>query len=237
FIAITNHELRTPVSVLSNIVEILSQELHGHQMEPMVRMIERSSRQLAEIVGQMHEISRAKGHRLELLPTLFNLREACQEVLDEFALVLERRHHTVSVDMPADLQLVADRVKLKKVVRELAQNAIKFTEDGGQITVYGRALPDQRVLLAVKDTGIGIALEHQDKIFTLFYEVGDSLHHHTSKDEFLGGGMGVGLSIVSDIVAAHRGELKLTSEPGKGSTFTVILPPAIPASAVVSNVA
>lgn len=224
FIAITNHELRTPVSVLSNIVEMLAQELQGGELEPLVRMMERSSRQLAEIVSQMHEISGAKSNRLDLQLTQFPVAHVASEVVDEFALTLQRRRHRVRQEIPAELLLTGDRAKFKKVVRELVQNAIKFTPDGGDIVVSAQSLPGQRVELTVRDSGIGIPQEHLQHIFDLFYEAGDTLHHHTSQDDFLGGGMGVGLSIIRDIVVAHGGEMQVVSEPGKGSTFAVILP-------------
>jgi signal transduction histidine kinase len=224
FIAITNHELRTPVSVLSNIVEVLGQELKGNELEPLVRMMERSRRQLSEIVSQMHEISGAKSNRLDLQFSQFPVANVVAEAVDEFGLTLQRRKHRVQQEVPAELLLTGDRAKFKKVVRELVQNSIKFTPDGGEIVISAAGMPDRRVEMAVRDTGIGIPKEHLDHIFDLFYEAGDTLHHHTSQDEFLGGGMGVGLSIVRDIVVAHGGELQVASEPGKGSTFTVIIP-------------
>ena len=224
FIAITNHELRTPVSVLSNIVEMLAQELRGGDLEPLVRMMERSSRQLTEIVSQMHEISEAKSNRLDLQLSQFPVAHVASEVVEEFALTLQRRRQQVRLEIPDELLLNGDRAKFKKVVRELVQNAIKFTPDGGEIVVFAQPLPEQRVELQVRDTGIGIAQEHLQHIFDLFYEAGDTLHHHTSQDDFLGGGMGVGLSIIRDIVVAHGGEMQVVSEPGKGSTFAVILP-------------
>ena len=224
FIAITNHELRTPVSVLSNIVEMFAQELRGGELEPLVRMMERSSRQLTEIVSQMHEISEAKSNRLDLQLSQFPVAHVASEVVEEFALTLQRRRQQVRLEIPDELLLNGDRAKFKKVVRELVQNAIKFTPDGGEIVVFAQPLPEQRVELQVRDTGIGIAQEHLQHIFDLFYEAGDTLHHHTSQDDFLGGGMGVGLSIIRDIVVAHGGEMQVVSEPGKGSTFAVILP-------------
>jgi signal transduction histidine kinase len=224
FIAITNHELRTPVSVLSNVIEILGQELKGNELEPLVRMMERSARQLTEIVSQMHEISGSKSQRLDLQLSQFPLSNVCKEVVDEFALTLQRRKHRVRIDVPEELLLTGDRARFKKVVRELVQNAIKFTPDGGELFLSGQAAADRCMKLKVRDTGIGIPKEHLDHIFDLFYEAGDTRHHHTSQDEFLGGGMGVGLAIVRDIVVAHGGELQVTSEPGKGSTFTVVVP-------------
>ncbi|HEX7926980.1 MAG TPA: response regulator, partial [bacterium] len=178
FIAITNHELRTPVSVLTNIVEILSDEMKGHDMEPMIKMVDRSTKQLAEIVGQMHDISRAKSNRLELQIGKFALREVSQEIGEEFRLALERRKHTLDNKVAGDLYALGDRAMVKKVVRELVQNAIKFTQDGGKITITG-GMEGDRVAFTVSDTGIGIPKDQQPRIFELFYELGDSLHHHT----------------------------------------------------------
>jgi signal transduction histidine kinase len=224
FIAITNHELRTPVSVLSNIAEILAQELRGHEVEPLVGMVDRAARQLAEIVGQMHDISGAKSNKLALQLSRFQVRGVVEEIKGELILAVEKRKQQLTDGVPDQMLLTADRMKFKKIVRELVQNAVKFTPDGGSIALSAQSLPDARLILSVQDNGIGIPADQQSKIFQLFYEVGDTLHHHTSKDDFLGGGMGVGLSIVSDIVAAHNGEVRVTSEVGKGSTFSVILP-------------
>jgi signal transduction histidine kinase len=224
FIAITNHELRTPVSVLSNAVELLLEEMQGQAVEPIVKMVDRSTRQLVEIVGQMHDISFAKSNRLEVRPARFLLRPLCDEVLEEFSLSLEERKHTLEVRIPDEFTLVADRALFKKVVRELLQNAVKFTPDGGLILLSAVGDGPEGVRFSVQDSGIGIPPEEHGRIFELFYEVGDSLHHHSSHDQFMGGGMGVGLSIVHDIVTAHQGQVKVASSPGGGSTFSVVLP-------------
>jgi signal transduction histidine kinase len=137
---------------------------------------------------------------------------------------LDKRKHRITMTFPEAMTITADRLKFKKVVRELLQNAIKFTEDGGEISIKA-AIDEGNVLnFSVSDTGIGIPQENLDKIFHLFYEVGDSLHHHTSKEEFLGGGMGVGLSIVNDIVKAHDGTVEVVSEVNQGSRFIVHIP-------------
>jgi signal transduction histidine kinase len=222
--------------VLTNIVEILGQELKGHEIEPMINMVDRSTRQLTEFDGQMHELSRAQTNLLDLQQSRFALTEVCDEVHEEFGLALERRKHVLACSIPEDLTALGDRAMFKKVVRELVQNANKFTPDGGKISVQGSKEGD-RVAFTVSDTGIGKPNDEQPRIFELFYEVGDLLHHHTSKDDFLGGGMGVGLSIVNDIVLAHQGEVSVTSEVGKGSTFKVSLPVNPIGQDVVINVA
>jgi signal transduction histidine kinase len=225
FIAITNHELRTPVGVICNVAELLEREFTGDgDMRPLVEMLSRSSAQLAEIVAQMHEISQAKSDRLPLQLSRFCLATVCQEVVAEFWLVLQKRRLHLTWSIPDELFITADRVKLKKVLRELVQNAIKFTADEGSIAIEAYRDSDNRLRLTVTDTGVGIPGENLDRIFELFYEVGDALHHHSSAADFLGGGMGVGLSIVNDIVTAHQGTVEVASTVGKGSTFTVILP-------------
>lgn len=224
FIAITSHELRTPVSIISNVVEMLGPELKLHPSEKMFRLISRSSQQLNEIVGQMHEISRVKSTKIELMLLPFELKSVCEEIMEELKIVLDNRKHSVELDFPDSLRMTADRLKFKKVVRELLQNAIKFTQDSGKISIKA-ALDKGGVLkFAVSDTGIGIPQENLDKIFHLFYEVGDSLHHQTSKEAFLGGGMGVGLCIVNDIVKAHDGSIEVKSTVDEGSSFIVHLP-------------
>ena len=225
FIAITNHELRTPVGVIRNVAELLQRETDGRgETGQLVEMLSRSSAQLAEIVAQMHEISRAKSDRLQLQPSHFCLASLCQEVIAECWLVLQRRRLNLTASIPDELSITADRVKFKKVLRELVQNAIKFTADEGNISIAAQRDGDHRLRLTVTDTGVGIPEENLDRIFELFYEVGDALHHHSSAADFLGGGMGVGLSIVNDIVTAHHGTVEVASTVGKGSTFTVTLP-------------
>ncbi|HEX9842574.1 MAG TPA: hybrid sensor histidine kinase/response regulator, partial [bacterium] len=225
FIAITNHELRTPVGVIRNVAELLEREIDASgEAGLLVEMLSRSSAQLAEIVAQMHEISRAKSDKLQLQPGRFCLATLCQEVIAECWLVLQRRRLHLTASIPDELSITADRVKLKKVLRELVQNAIKFTADEGSIAIAAHRDGDHRLRLTVTDTGVGIPEENLDRIFELFYEVGDALHHHSSADDFLGGGMGVGLSIVNDIVTAHHGTVEVASTVDKGTTFTVTLP-------------
>ena len=223
FIAITNHELRTPVSIVQNVTELLKEELPDGDSRHLVEMLSRASSQLVEIVVQMHEISQAKSNRFLLDRTSFLLLPLCQEVVEAFASPLARRRVGIVVDVDRKLFINADRVKLKKVLRELVQNAIKFTQPGGAIRIEGRGEGRDGLILTVADSGIGIAEPYHDRIFELFYEVENSLHH-TAKDRDLGGGLGIGLSIVKEIVAAHQGRVELSSQPGHGSVFSVVLP-------------
>jgi signal transduction histidine kinase len=118
---------------------------------------------------------------------------------------------------PGDLpRITCDREKVRQCLINLANNAVKFTPAGGTITVAAEPRGDKLALL-VRDTGIGIAEENIRKIFETFYQVDGS-----STREY--GGAGLGLAIVKSFVDAHAGEVQVTSEPGKGSTFTLVLP-------------
>lgn len=118
-----------------------------------------------------------------------------------------------------------DYREIKRAVRELIQNALKFTDKGGKVTLALKnvSVKDQ-IYITVTDTGIGIPIDKQDLIFEPFYEVQDVMHHSTSKTEFMGGGIGVGLSLAKEIVESHNGEIAVESTPDEGSTFTIVLP-------------
>jgi signal transduction histidine kinase len=224
FIAITSHELRTPVSVIGNVVEALAALSGGGDEEALLRMARTASSQLREIVAQMHELSQLKSSQIELQLARFPFRDVCQEVIEECELAVRDRGHRLHCEVSDGLSVLADRAKIKKVLRELIQNAIKFTPDGGEIRIEAGLAPANGFAFTVRDSGIGIPEGERDKIFQMFYEVSDPLHHHTSKSAFQGGGMGVGLSIVQDIVKAHRGQVRVNNTPGGGTCFTVTLP-------------
>lgn len=228
FIAITNHELRTPVSIVQNVTELLQEELSDGDQRDLLDMLSRASSQLVEIVVQMHEISRAKSERVLLEKSFFPLLEFCREVVEEFAAPLARRRVRINLDVDRKLFINADRVKLKKVLRELVKNAIKFSRQGGAIRIECRREGSAGVNLTVSDSGIGIPETYHERIFELFYEVEPPLNH-TAQDRDLGGGLGIGLSIVKEIVTAHQGRVELSSRPGHGSVFTVLLPRGFPA--------
>ncbi|MDH4224480.1 MAG: response regulator [Deltaproteobacteria bacterium] len=229
FITITSHELRTPVGVINNIVEMLAPEFKGKEEEHLFNIIVRSSQHLNEIVTQMHDLAGSSTAKLKIELTRFGLREIWEDVAEELELVLKDRLQTLTLNIPPQLEIQGDRTKLKKVARELLQNAIKFTPNQGSIAVEGGLSPQGEALISVSDTGIGIPQGELENIFQMFYEVGDALHHHTSKNAFKGGGMGIGLKIVMDIVHGHGGKIDVTSQEGKGSTFTVTLPQTNPA--------
>jgi signal transduction histidine kinase len=118
-----------------------------------------------------------------------------------------------------------DDRQLKRSLRELLQNALKFTPEGGHVELeYSANQENKKVYIKVKDDGIGIPGDKLDLIFEPFYEVQNVINHMTSKTEFMGGGIGLGLTLAKEVVESHKGEILLESEENHGSTFTVILP-------------
>ena len=119
----------------------------------------------------------------------------------------------------------ADKNAIHRAIRELLQNSLKFTEKGGEVTLnVKKELANQKVYISVEDNGIGIPADKMNYIFEPFYEVQDVMHHSTSQTEFMGGGIGVGLSLVREILQSSNGEIDVQSDEGMGSTFTMILP-------------
>jgi signal transduction histidine kinase len=115
--------------------------------------------------------------------------------------------------------------RLKRSLRELIQNALKFTPENGEVYIdYSINQINQNVTIKVRDTGIGIAPDKHNLVFEPFYEVQDAINHMTSKTEFMGGGIGLGLTLAREIFESHKGTLLLESEEKKGSIFTVVLP-------------
>jgi signal transduction histidine kinase len=118
-----------------------------------------------------------------------------------------------------------DDKQLKRSLRELLQNALKFTPEDGHVELeYSANQENKKVYIKVKDDGIGIPGDKLDLIFEPFYEVQNVINHMTSKTEFMGGGIGLGLTLAKEVFESHKGKLLLESEENKGSTFTVVLP-------------
>jgi signal transduction histidine kinase len=228
FVAITSHELRTPVSHLKGYFGILNDELYQQLSEEEKRqcmqVIFDAISDLEHIVAQMHDLTENEGAPSELRGELFDVNEMIEKAVNDFQIVARLRQQTITCKKHrANLVIYGERRKIKDIVQELIQNAIKFTPDGGKIVVSVRRDNDFCVI-SVKDNGIGIDPAEHGKIFEKFYEVQDSRYHSTSKSGFMGGGLGLGLSSVRAMAIAHGGGVKVKSEKEKGSEFLIYLP-------------
>jgi len=232
FIALTSHELRTPVSHLKGYLGILNDEydyqLSEEEKQQCMRVILNAIDELEAIVTSMHNLLHLEGGTPFLQVENIDINELVDEVVRDYQPIIKQRKQKVTVKkLSEQLIISADRKHIRGIVRELVQNAIKYTHDHGNVEVTTKA-ESGLCVLSVRDDGIGIDKEEQGKIFEKFYEIQNSNYHSTSKNAFMGGGLGLGLPSVRAIAEAHDGGIKVRSEKGKGAEFLVYLPLAQP---------
>lgn len=219
FLGNVSHELRTPIFSLQGFLETL---LDGALDDPAVNReflekAHRHAQRLNALLNDLIEISRIESGEMQMSLRYFSLGEFLEHMRDEMLPAAERKGITLAVSpgIPPGEDIYADRERLKQVMVNLIDNAIKYTEPGGSITLRAER-SDDREFVRVSDTGIGIAPEHHSRIFERFYRV----DRDRSRDA---GGTGLGLAIVKHIVEAHGGTIGVESTPGKGSTFSFSL--------------
>jgi signal transduction histidine kinase len=229
FITITNHELRTPVTVLKGYVELIDYFLEDSRNENITEAIDIITETMSELVGiveQMHDISSFDYGKKRLVAGDVEIEKLLDLIFKEMKILFEKRKIQFDLKLQETGVIVyGDDKQLKRSLRELLQNALKFTPEGGHVEVeYSVNQENKNVYIRVKDDGIGIPGDKLDLIFEPFYEVQNVINHMTSKTEFMGGGIGLGLTLAKEVFESHKGELLLESEENRGSTFTVVLP-------------
>jgi signal transduction histidine kinase len=229
FITITNHELRTPVTVLKGYVELIDyflEDTRDENINEAIEIVSETMRELVGIVEQMHDISSFDYGKQQLVITDVKIEKILEIIYKEMKILFEKRKIDFNLKKDlSDVAVVGDEKQLKRSLRELLQNALKFTPEGGQVELeYSLNKENKKIYIKVKDNGIGIPRDKQELIFEPFYEVQNVINHMTSKTEFMGGGIGLGLTLAKEVFESHKGELLLESEENKGSMFTVVLP-------------
>ncbi|MFN8455280.1 MAG: ATP-binding protein [Anaerolineae bacterium] len=231
FISMASHELRTPLIAIQGYIDLLRDSKvkeFGQEQRKMLDTVSRNATRLARIVSELLDISRIEENKLVLRQEPLCLSDIVKEVTDEQKPSLDKRRHTLTLNIEPHLpQVMGDRDRLAQVIINLLGNAIKYTPDGGHIQIKAIANNDC-VQLSVIDNGIGIKAEHIGQLFKRFSTVGDVTKHRTSKEDFMAGGTGLGLSIVEGIIKAHGGTVWVESQYGQGSTFHLTLPIANP---------
>ncbi|HEY4137512.1 MAG TPA: ATP-binding protein, partial [Casimicrobiaceae bacterium] len=220
FLANMSHELRTPLNAIIGFSEVLLERFFGdvnEKQDDYLKDIHSSGKHLLSLINDILDLSKVEAGRMELEPASFDVSSALSNAM---TLIRERaQRHGITLGQDVDPMLgeiVADERKFKQILLNLLTNAVKFTPDGGQINVSARK-DDSQAVIAVRDTGIGIAAEDQAAVFEEFRQVG---HDYTRKAE----GTGLGLALTRKFVELHGGQIRVDSEPGKGSTFTFTIP-------------
>jgi signal transduction histidine kinase len=237
FIEIAAHELRTPLTVIQGYADVLRNNpaIQGDSsLGELVSGIVRGSARLHQIMNSMLDITKIDTETLKASRVPVLLQNVLAELKNEFAEALEQRNLTFQIKQIGDVPyLECDPTLIYKVFYQLLINAIKYTPDGGNITIT-YWLTDVEGLgpamaVVVQDTGIGIDAKHHKAIFEKFYQIGEVALHSSGKTSFKGGGPGLGLALVKGAVEAHGG-LVWVESPGysevtlPGSSFKVLLP-------------
>lgn len=217
FVADASHELRTPLAVLRGELENLAQdiELKPQTRETLGSALEEVDR-LAEIVEGLLALSRLDTGETQSTWVKFDLAELVATTADQMSLLAEDKHITLVCDSAARVVIEGDQARLKQVVVNLLDNAIKYTPNGGRINL-AIAQEGGDAVLDIVDDGIGIPAEALPHVFKRFFRVDGS----RSRDQ---GGAGIGLSIVKSICDAHGARVEVSSTPGQGSRFRIRQP-------------
>jgi signal transduction histidine kinase len=219
FTADASHELRAPLAALMSNAQMAL--LAPEQAQPRLEKVVSGARRLSVLIDTLLQLARQQGSLpLEDLP-LLNLRALLQELSEQYrpqaeALGLHWQCHLPETDLSGGWLVRGNAALLRQAIENLLRNALQYTPAGGTVQVSLES-QRQRAYLHVKDTGIGIPPEHLPHLFERFYRVDETRARHT-------GGFGLGLALAQQIVTAHRGSLRVASQVGEGSIFTVELP-------------
>ncbi|MBE2221751.1 MAG: response regulator [Anaerolineae bacterium] len=240
FITLASHELRTPLTLVSGYSQLLEMQLSQMQDEEIneqtvqksldsARKLNRGIERLARVVDEVIGVSRIATNRLDLFFAPVQLNEVILQIVDELAPIMLDRQLQINLDgLGGSVVVPGDADHIRTAVTNIIENAIKYTPDGGMITLAAEN-KGEAVIVKVQDTGIGIPQADQPFIFDQFYVVGSIDNHSSSKYGFMGGGLGVGLAITRGIIEAHNGRIWVESEKRDlealpGSTFHLLFP-------------
>ncbi|WP_049876283.1 ATP-binding protein [Sorangium cellulosum] len=220
FLAMLGHELRNPMAPICVAVELLRRRSHGGPPDQHIEVIARQTRTLMRLVDDLLDVSRITRGKIELRKERIDVKAAVARAVESTREQIEARRHQIRLVLPAAaVQVLGDDVRLEQILVNLLTNACKYTDPGGHIGVTVEQRGGQ-VELRVRDDGIGISREVLPHVFELFHQADRSLDRAP-------GGLGIGLTIVRDLVALHGGSIEATSPgPGQGSEFIVRLPVA-----------
>ena len=219
FLATLAHELRNPLAPVRHGLYLLKVVGDGEQGQKIQDMMERQLGHMVRLIDDLMDVSRITRGRVELRKERVELRTVVDSALEVSRRLVETAGHTLTVRVPSGLHLEADPTRIAQVIENLLNNAAKYTPNGGRITLSAET-EGPMLVVRVADTGVGIPLEMQRRVFDMFTQIGRTL-------ERAQGGLGIGLTLVRRLVEMHGGTVEVESPgPGAGSTFIVRLPAA-----------
>ena len=239
FISLVSHELRTPLSPIVGYLSVLLADTtnFSEREKRILNIIFKSSKRLERLLNNLFTLNLLEQDESLICREEVQLDTLISDLIEDFFLILQKRH--LSCDFICEKaipKIFCDETKIERVFFALLENAVKYTDDGGKISVYlnypSRYIlkkydlsPNDYVEIIFEDSGIGIPENQLNAIFEKFVELSDIDRHHTSSDGFLGGGAGIGLSLCKGIVKEHKGFIWAENRRShNGSRFYVILP-------------
>jgi PAS domain S-box-containing protein len=219
FLATLGHELRNPMAAISNATRLLRHpSASPEQARWSLDVLETEGRHMTRLIDDLLDLSRIARNTIELKREVVDFSAVIDRVLHSTRPVVEERGQTIGVELPREpVRLDADPVRLAQVFSNLVDNAAKYGPAGNRIEVSARRVGDA-LIVSVRDSGQGISADALPRLFDMFYRVDRSLEQHES-------GLGIGLTLVRQLVELHGGSVEAASEGiGRGSTFTVRLP-------------
>jgi PAS domain S-box-containing protein len=226
-----SHELRTPLTSIKGFVDLLldgdAGEVGGEQRE-FLEIVRNNADRLVALINDLLDMSRIESGRVALKRAAVDLAALVGGVATAHRMAIEGKGQALAIDMPPDLPAVdADADRLRQILDNLLSNAHKYTPRGGAIGITA-SREGAMVRIAVRDSGIGLALDEQERVFDTFFRA----RNRATRESI---GTGLGLALVRSLVALHGGEICLDSAPGKGSTFSFALPAATPGAPEEGN--
>jgi len=219
FVATASHELRSPLTSIKGFVELLAGAPAGmsERQKEFVDIILRSTDRLVELVNDLLDVARLEADHVEISRRPIDAAEAVREVAELMGPRIQAKHQHLELELGPALPLaMADPGRLRQIVANLLTNAHLYTPEAGRIKLSGRADEDW-VRIEVADSGVGMSQDELDHVFERFFRAGDARANS---------GTGLGLSIVKSLVDLHQGRLEVSSQPGQGTTFSVLIPAA-----------
>ncbi len=217
FIGMVSHELKTPLTSLSGIVQVASIKLHNSDDSFLATAMKRAYLQVRRMTGMINgflNISRLEAGKMSIERQVFDIGDLLREIADETNMLIST--HSITVTGHEKVKVNADLDKISSVISNLLSNAVKYSPKGKPVKIdYG--VSGKIVTVRVKDQGIGIKPQDNEKVFDRYYRVETSRSQHIS-------GFGIGLYLSAEIVKRHHGKIWAESEKGKGSTFCFTLP-------------
>ncbi len=211
-----SHEFRTPLTLIKGPVQDLMEEYTNHpKTKERLKLIQRNSDLLLKLINQLLDLAKLESGSLKIEKSESDLTAFISAVSGSFSSMAQNKNVELKLDLPPEhFNVFFDKDKLETILINLISNAIKFTPEGGSVTVKAR-VEKSNLLLSVKDTGIGIPEDQQQAIFERFHQVSEA-HQEV--------GTGIGLALVKELVALMGGTIEVKSKVGEGSMFGIMLP-------------